>query len=239
LISAAEALLMKPRRLNTNNAEFVDEEMVQFAAEYDDVQWNDKLAKINNLTQYGFNDYLNSGKYESIAQRGVNASTEFKRMMRQLDQEQKNAEEQLEEDTATAEKVQPDFNQLQKNEANERSKEIADGADYAVEGDAAAVQVRDMPGAVQIETEAIEHMKNQEMFAEGTHNLLSSYFAEGDAAEATIEKWNEGSENILEPKKVPESKPVLAQKKTVAKVENKMDSEVADRFNDDFDASDV
>jgi hypothetical protein len=103
LIAAANAI--KPRRLNTNSANFVDDEMVQFAAEYNDELWNDKLAKINNLTQYGFNDFLTTGAYDSIAQKSVNASTEFKAMMRNLDQEEKDAEEKLESDSAKAEEM--------------------------------------------------------------------------------------------------------------------------------------
>jgi len=129
---------MKPRRLNTNSGEFVDDQMVQFAAEYDDVAWNDKLAKINNLTQYGFNDYLNTGKYESIAQQHVNASTEFKRMMRELDQNQKEAEEQLAEDSAKSDQLQAEFAQQERDSALDRTAQ-ADGADYTVPGDASAV----------------------------------------------------------------------------------------------------
>jgi len=59
-------------------------------------------------------------------------------------------------------------------------------------------------------------MKNQELFAEGTHNLLSQYFSEGDQAEATIESWNQGKELESEKKVSPQSKPALVQKKAVA-----------------------
>jgi hypothetical protein len=53
LIAAANAI--KPRRLNTNNAEFIDNSLVQFATSggsdgYDEDKWNDKLAEFNNIT---------------------------------------------------------------------------------------------------------------------------------------------------------------------------------------------
>jgi hypothetical protein len=109
LIAAANAI--KPRRLNTNNAEFVDDQMIQFSGdEYNEERWNDELAKINNVTQYGFNDYLNTGKYESIAQTWVNATTEFKAIMRSLDQNEKDAELQLETDSKKSEEMQAEFN---------------------------------------------------------------------------------------------------------------------------------
>jgi hypothetical protein len=60
-------------------------------------------------------------------------------------------------------------------------------------------------------------MKNQKLFDQGTHNLLSQFFSEGDQAEATIESWNQGKE--LEPEKKdtpPQSRPALVQKKAVA-----------------------
>lgn len=136
-------------------------------------------------------------------------------MMRQMDEDQKDAEQALEEGTKKAEEMQAAFNKAQRDEANKRT-EGSDGADYAVEGDATKLQLRDQPGALQIETEAIEHMKNQELFAEGTHNLLSQYFSEGDQAEATIESWNQGAELAPEKKEAPQSKPVLVQKKAIA-----------------------
>jgi hypothetical protein len=108
--------------------------MVQFAAEYNEESWNDKLAKINNITQYGFNDYLNSGKYDSIAQKSVNATNEFKAMMRNMDQEQKDAEEQLEADSEKSEKMQAEFAQAQRDEALERNNQD--------------VLMMDQPGAV-------------------------------------------------------------------------------------------
>lgn len=112
LIAAAKAI--NPRRLNTDSAEFVDDQMVQFAAEYNEDAWNDKLSKFNNITQYGFNDYLNTGHFESIAQQSVNASLEYKQEMAQLGEAQKDAEEQLEADTKKSEELQKEFNDNQR-----------------------------------------------------------------------------------------------------------------------------
>jgi Ulp1 family protease len=102
------------------------------------------LAKELNITQYGFNDYLNSGKYESLITKlkDVNPNLEFKRMMRQMDQDQKQAEEELEEGSKKAEEMQAKMAQLSRDDANKRTDE-SDGADYAVAGDAAAIQMRD------------------------------------------------------------------------------------------------
>jgi hypothetical protein len=71
-------------------------------------------------------------------------------------------------------------------------------------------------------------MKNQELFAQGTHNLLSQYFSEGDQAEATIESWNQGAELQSDKKEAPQSKPALVQKKAAvaAKAEFDEDSEM-------------
>lgn len=68
-------------------------------------------------------------------------------------------------------------------------------------------------------------MKNQELFAEGTHNLLSQYFSEGDQAEATIESWNKGAELAPEKKEAPQSKPALVQKKAIAPNKTEVDEE--------------
>jgi hypothetical protein len=53
---------------------------------------------------------LNTGKYESIAQTWVNATTEFKAIMRSLDQNEKDAELQLETDSKKSEEMQAEFN---------------------------------------------------------------------------------------------------------------------------------
>jgi Sec-independent protein translocase protein TatA len=149
------------------------------------------LAKINNITQFGFNDYLNSGKYDSIAQTSVNASNEFKAMMRQMDQDQKDAEEKLEADSAKAEEMQAAFNKAQRDEVLERNKELKDSEDLFV---------NEAPGAVQIESEAVEHLKNQKLYDDGFKNLIGSFASEGDAAERALEEGD---------KPAPVSKPVV------------------------------
>jgi hypothetical protein len=118
-----------------------------FAAGYDHDQWNDKLAKELNITKYGFNDYLNTGKYEKLITH-VNPDLEWKKELRQIFEQGKAADEQLEADTAKAEEMQEKFNQHLKDEASARHAQ-ADGADYDVEGDIDKLTANDPKTFVQ------------------------------------------------------------------------------------------
>jgi hypothetical protein len=55
-------------------------------------------------------------------------------------------------------------------------------------------------GAVQIENDAIQTLKSQQLYTQSTHNLLSSITDEGDKAEAAIEAENEGEFDPFDPK---------------------------------------
>jgi hypothetical protein len=117
-LGAAEALQRHayptPRRLNTHTLRFIDEEanimtqtdlhassrvgtharsMARFAGStYNDEKWNDQLAKELNITKYGFNEYLNKGKFDSVIST-AHPDLEWKKLMRIAFEDGKNAEE--------------------------------------------------------------------------------------------------------------------------------------------------
>eukprot|EP00494_Astrolonche_serrata_P030192 UN30459 len=93
-----------PRRLNTETGRLVGEELLtvatdlrsglhtHFAAGYDHEKWNDKLSKDLNITKYGFNEYLNSKKYDNLIAE-AHPDLEWKKDLRHAFEEGQIAEE--------------------------------------------------------------------------------------------------------------------------------------------------